>query len=356
MAEANVVFQMFNSLSDNEKETFLRLLGMPTELIEIIDSTDTEEFLAKHRFPNHEVCCVHCGLLDVCKCGHTKSGHQRFRCKGCGKTFTYASRTIFNGAKKELDMYLRYIHCMMRGMTIRESAYECHITKNNSFYLRHKILDALQGMQNSVKLEGIVEADETYFPISFKGNHSKSKTFVMPREAHKRGESAKKRGISKEKVCVACAVDGDHKSIAHISNLGRPSVASISAVLGGRIAEYSVLCTDKMNSYVPFAEHEHINVIPLKSTKRVDGIFSIQHINNYHSQLKKFIDRFNGVSTKYLPNYLVWHNLKNYASGDSSFKESIWESIWCKHSAGAVYDDNKWNYMDRPPIPLPVIA
>lgn len=352
MAEANVVFQMFNSLSDNEKETFLRLLGMPTELIEIIDSTDTEEFLAKHRFPNHEVCCVHCGLLDVCKCGHTKSGHQRFRCKGCGKTFTYASRTIFNGAKKELEMYLRYIHCMMRGMTIRESAYECHITKNNSFYLRHKILDALQEMQNSVKLEGIVEADETYFPISFKGNHSKSKTFVMPREAHKRGESAKKRGISKEKVCVACAVDGDHKSIAHISNLGRPSVASISAVLGGRIAEYSVLCTDKMNSYVPFAEHEHINVIQMKSTKRVDGIFSIQHINNYHSQLKKFIDRFNGVSTKYLPNYLVWHNLKNYASGDSSFKESI----WCKHSAGAVYDDNKWNYMDRPPIPLPVIA
>lgn len=352
MAEANVVFQMFNSLSDNEKETFLRLLGMPTELIEIIDSTDTEEFLAKHRFPNHEVCCVHCGLLDVCKCGHTKSGHQRFRCKGCGKTFTYASRTIFNGAKKELEMYLRYIHCMMRGMTIRESAYECHITKNNSFYLRHKILDALQEMQNSVKLEGIVEADETYFPISFKGNHSKSKTFVMPREAHKRGESAKKRGISKEKVCVACAVDGDHKSIAHISNLGRPSVASISAVLGGRIAEYSVLCTDKMNSYVPFAEHEHINVIQMKFTKRVDGIFSIQHINNYHSQLKKFIDRFNGVSTKYLPNYLVWHNLKNYASGDSSFKESI----WCKHSAGAVYDDNKWNYMDRPPIPLPVIA
>ena len=352
MAEANVVFQMFKSLSDNEKETFLRLLGMPTELIEIIDSTDTEEFLAKHRFPNHEVCCVHCGLLDVCKCGHTKSGHQRFRCKGCGKTFTYASRTIFNGAKKELDMYLRYIHCMMQGMTIRESAYECHITKNNSFYLRHKILDALQEMQNSVKLEGIVEADETYFPISFKGNHSKSKTFVMPREAHKRGERAKKRGISKEKVCVACAVDGDHKSIAHISNLGRPSVASISAVLGGRIAEYSVLCTDKMNSYVPFAEHEHINVIRLKSTKRVDGIFSIQHINNYHSQLKKFIDRFNGVSTKYLPNYLVWHNLKNYASGDSSFKESI----WCKHSAGAVYDDNKWNYMDRPPIPLPVIA
>lgn len=352
MAEANVVFQMFKSLSDKEKETFLRLLGMPTELTEIIDSIDTEEFLAKHRFPNQEVCCVHCGLLDVCKCGHTKSGHQRFRCKGCGKTFTYASRTIFNGAKKELDMYFQYIHCMMRGMTIRDSAKECHITKNNSFYLRHKILDALQKMQDKVRLDGIVEADDTYFPISFKGNHSKSKTFVMPREAHKRGERAKKRGISKEKVCVACAVNRSGKSIANISNLGRPSVASISAVLGGKITPDSILCTDKMNSYVPFAEHEGINVIQLKSNKRVDGMFNIQHINNYHSQLKKFMRIFNGVSTKYLPNYLVWNNLRNYAEGDTDFKESI----WCKHNAEAVYDDSKWNYMDRPAIPLPLVA
>ena len=352
MAEANVVYQMFKSLSNKEKESFLRLLGMPTKLTEIIDSTNTEEFLAKHRFPNHEVCCVHCGLLDVCKCGHTKSGHQRFRCKGCGKTFTYASRTIFRGAKKELAMYLRYIHCMMRGMTVRETAKECHITKNNSFYLRHKILDALQQMQDGVKLDGIVEADETYFPISFKGNHSRSKTFVMPRESHHRGVRAKKRGISKEKVCVTCAVNRGGQSIAHISNLGRPSVSSISAVLGGHIANDSILCTDKMNSYVPFAEHEGINVIQIKSTHRVDGMFNIQHINNYHSQLKKFMTIFNGVATKYLNNYLVWHNLKNYADGRNDFKESI----WCKHNAQAVYDDSKWTYIDRPAIPLPLVA
>lgn len=352
MAEASVVFQMFKSLTGKEKETFLRLLGMPTELTEIIDSTDTEEFLAKHRFPNKEVCCVHCGLLDVCKCGHTKAGHQRFRCKGCGKTFTYATRTIFRGAKRELEMYLRYIHCMMRGMTVRETAYECNITKNNSFYLRHKILDALQQMQDDGKLDGIVEADETYFPISFKGNHSNSKVFQMPREPHRRGVKAKKRGISKEKVCVACAVNRDGKSIAHISNLGRPSVASIAAVLGGRITPDSVLCTDKMNSYVQFAEREGINVIQLKSNQRVSGIFDIQHINGYHSQLKTFIRHFNGVATKYLNNYLVWHNLKNYADGDRHFKESA----WCRHSAGAVYDDTKWTYMLRAPIPLPCVA
>ena len=107
-----------------------------------------------------------------------------------------------------------------------------------------------------------------------------------------------------------------------------------------------------MNSYVPFAEHEGINVIQLKSNKRVDGMFNIQHINNYHSQLKKFMRIFNGVSTKYLPNYLVWNNLRNYAEGDKDFKESI----WCKHNAEAVYDDSKWTYYQRPAIPLPLVA
>jgi hypothetical protein len=29
-------------------------------------------------------------------------------------------------------------------------------------------------------------------------------------------------------------------------------------------------------------------------------------VNAYHSRLKRWIRPFNGVSTKYLPNYLVW--------------------------------------------------
>lgn len=51
-----------------------------------------------------------------------------------------------------------------------------------------------------------MEADETFFPLSYKGNHRKS-SFVMPRKAHKRGSSTHTRGLSKEQVCVPCAID-----------------------------------------------------------------------------------------------------------------------------------------------------
>lgn len=351
MSEVNLVYQMYNTLSKSDKMRFMQMLGMPPQMTEIIDSSTMEEFLGKYRF--HEgVCCPHCGLVDVKKNGKTKTGHQRFQCKGCGKSFTYATRTIFHGAKLPLDTYLRYVHCMMHGMTVRATAYECRISKNAAFFLRHKILDALQEMQSKVKLDGIVEADETFFRISFKGNHSRSQFFSMPREPHMRGERSKKRGISLEKVCVPCAVNRDGKSIAQIANLGRASVRSISNVFGGRISPDAVLCTDKHNAYVGFAEREGINLLQLKSTQRVSGTLGIQHINGYHSQLKTFMERFHGVATKYLNNYLVWHNLRNYADGDFNFKESVWE----RHNAEAIYDGSKWTYMFRPPIPLPLAA
>lgn len=348
MSEVSVIVQMFNSLSAEDKATVLRLLGLPAELTEIIDSETLEEFLVKHRFPHNEVCCVHCGNIDIKKNGHTKAGHQRFYCKGCHQSFTYATKTIFAGAKRPLDTYLRYVHCMMLGLTVRDSATECHLSKNSAFFLRHKILDALQQMHRDVVLDGVVEGDETYFSISFKGNHSRSRWFTMPREPHMRGERTSKRGLSKEKICVPCAVNRDGKAISKISCLGKPSVMDIQNVLGGRIEPGAVFCTDKLNSYVGFAEQNDINLLQIKSKHRMMGALGIQRINGYHSQLKDFMVRFHGVATKYLNNYLVWNNLRNFARGNANFKESIWN----KHNATALYWGSKWTYMDRPPIPL----
>jgi len=36
------------------------------------------------------------------------------------------------------------------------------------------------------------------------------------------------------------------------------------------------------------------------------GIFHIQNVNNFHSRLKGWVRKFNGVATKYLQNYLAW--------------------------------------------------
>ena len=44
----------------------------------------------------------------------------------------------------------------------------------------------------------------------------------------------------------------------------------------------------------------------LDGKERVKGLYHIQNVNNYHSRLKSWMDRFNGVATKYLHRYLSW--------------------------------------------------
>jgi len=51
-------------------------------------------------------------------------------------------------------------------------------------------------------------------------------------------------------------------------------------------------------------QHETINERQKQRVKK--GIFHIQHVNNFHSRLKTWIRRFQGVATKYLDNYLYW--------------------------------------------------
>ena len=216
---------------------------------------------------------------------------------------------------------------MMLGLSVRKSAEICGINKDTAFIWRHKILDALQNMASDVKLDGIVEADEAFFPISYKGNHKKSVIFKMPRKAHKRGKQTHKRGLSREKVCVPCAVTRNGLSLAKITNLGRVSAKDIHHAFDKRIMPNSILCTDAISCYNDLARTEKLELIQLKTGKSKLGIYHIQHINSYHSMLKNFINRFHGVATKYLNNYLVWHNFLNYAKESYAEKTTIFASL-----------------------------
>ena len=202
-----------------------------------VKSLNIEDFVAKERFANGRVCPL-CGCIHVVRNGHRKDGTQRYVCKDCGKSFVIATNSIVSGTRKDLSVWEQYIDCMMNGLSIRKTAVACGIHRNTAFLWRHKILDALQNMADDVTLDGIIEADETFFAISYKGNHSKSKTFAMPRKAHKRGHSTHIRGLSQEKVCVPCAVNRNGLSISKITNTGRVSTKDLHHIYDGRKVFY----------------------------------------------------------------------------------------------------------------------
>lgn len=51
-----------------------------------------------------------------------------------------------------------------------------------------------------------------------------------------------------------------------------------------------------------------MTIYQFKSDDKVctKGLYHIQNVNSYHSRLQGWIQRFNGVATKYLDNYLTW--------------------------------------------------
>lgn len=308
MATIQTILTDFATLSLSEKRALAQYI------IKISSGTgksDLKQYVGDERFKNGIV-CPHCGSVHAVKNGHRKDGTQKYKCIDCGKYFVSTSNTIVAGTRRAMSLWERYISCMMDGLSIRETAVRVGIHPSTAFIWRHKILDALQNMLDDVVLSDVVEADETFFNISFKGNHKNSKTFKMPRPAHHRGEDVKVRGISYEKACVPCAIDRNKHSVAVVSNRGRVSAKALHGIYDGKISPTSTIVTDNMNSYKPFAKDNNLNLIQLKGAKSRKGVYNVQTVNNYHSTLKKFMRRFNGVSTKYLNNYLVWNNIINF--------------------------------------------
>jgi transposase-like protein len=305
-----------------------------------------EGFITDERFANGRVCPI-CGCIHIVRNGKRKDGTQRYICKDCGKSFVIKTNSIVSGTKRDIDTWKTYIDCMMNGLSVRKTADICGIHRNTSFVWRHKILDALQNMASSVNLDGIIEADETFFPVSYKGNWKHS-IFAIPRKAHKRGKSTHIRGLSHEQVCVPCAVDRNGHSISKITNLGRVSTKDLYNAYNGRFKKGSTICTDKMNSYIRFANKNCIDLVQLKTGKAKKGIYHIQHINSYHSELKQFMRGFKGVSTKYLNNYLIWNNFVKYAKETSKEKANI----MFKFTTTTPKSLTKRQLSKRPSIPL----
>lgn len=64
-----------------------------------------------------------------------------------------------------------------------------------------------------------------------------------------------------------------------------------------------------------------------------DGIYHIQNVNGYHARLSHWIDRFKGVATKYLDNYLIWFQfleMKGFDATTANIKEVFVSMSLCE--------------------------
>lgn len=314
--ELDRLLSVFQSLDEHKQKLFIR---RAQELL--LAGRGFGSYLTamrEGRFKDGLV-CPHCGGHRVkrngmykrtpAKPGQRGKGpwvpRQRYLCADCRKTFNDLTASPIEGSWYA-DKWPRYITLMFKGLTLRDAAEELGICHTTAFFWRHKILRAVATLDVGKMLEGVVEADETFFLESFKGKRDLTK-----RPPRKRGGKAGKRGISSEQIAVLAAVDRSGGIVCRMAGRGRISASQIGAVLSPRMDDDSTLVTDQATTFAKFAADRGLPIKQLNTKRKVykDGIFHIQHVNGYHSRLKGWMQRFRGVATSYLDHYLAWFRL-----------------------------------------------
>ena len=84
-------------------------------------------------------CCPYCEGRTIVKHG-VEFGSQRFRCKGCGKTFTALTGTPFHRLRGKTQR-LENTACRVDGLSVRKTAVRLAISPQKAFRWRHKFLD-----------------------------------------------------------------------------------------------------------------------------------------------------------------------------------------------------------------------
>jgi transposase-like protein len=285
----------FNKLSDIEKQAFL-------ERISLQSSNQIEIAKVKVSLRDtHPVRCPHCQSEAIVANGRLK-GVQRYKCKTCTKNFSENTGSSIANLKKA-HLWSIYVNHMFAGHSIAKCAELTGISIQTSFDWRHKILSSLRSLSPE-KFEGISESDDIFFNYSEKGAKK------LSREPRKRGNDGIRQGISEDKVAVIATCDRSKHKDFQVAKRGRIRKKDIERILGAKLNEKTILCTDSHRSYTAFTKannikHEKINVNKGQYVK--DKVYHVQHVNQATQDLRKWMRGFNGVATKYLQNYLSWY-------------------------------------------------
>jgi hypothetical protein len=160
---------------------------------------------------------------------------------------------------------------MNEGESIRKAAWRCAIGKTTSFRWRHRFL-ALPETVMARNECGIVEADETYFLRSFKGQRP------LPRASRKRGGRAAKRGGPGNRFRSWWS--GTVRGPWLIRSSAPTEAGEVPLALSARDLDIA---------------NRAVNLS--KGIRVLVGIFHIQNANASHSRLKGWLQRFHGAAT-----------------------------------------------------------
>ena len=124
----------------------------------------------------------------------------------------------------------------------------------------------------------------------------------------------------------------------------------MDGVLKGKLDKADVLCSDSHRSHGAFAKANtitHKRFIASKGQRAVDKVYHVQNVNNMDMRLRKFMESFNGVATKYLQNYLNWFLVLEKIKDSTSKMATVAAIAFASNNVWYQYKQQLFNMLIR---------
>jgi transposase-like protein len=250
--------------------------------------------------------------------GRTLTGAQRWRCSGCGASWSGRSDTPIARVHRP-DLMAALVRDMMEApqpLSCRRAGRALGLSRDTAWRWRMAIISTLPP-DSEAALTGIVEADEAHQRESRKGsrewvrhNRDPASHAAPPRL---RWQDYERRGASStappggwrawEKKLLEATDSTGHRAFEAIADAGQ---AAIFGALLPVMAPDAVLCTDGHATYEPIAKDERIPHFVLNAgrrSKRTPRSHHINTVNGLIGRFRSFMQPFCGPASRNLAAY-----------------------------------------------------
>jgi transposase-like protein len=236
--------------------------------------------------------CPRCRSCRVHRWGRF-GDRRRYRCLGCERTFSDFTGTPLAYLKR-LHLWPRFQDCLLESLTLRLTARALGVHLTTAFRWRHRLLAALRAT-DSTTLRGDVAVAETCFPFSEKGCRH------LDRPPRARGD---RFWWLNRRVWVVLARDDAHQPWSDVVGPLRARIEELDQTLAPHLAPTARITT----SEGPYSAVARFARVRRLRYRRLRGPELLRHpAALYGAAMRRWLARFQGVASRYLPHYLAWH-------------------------------------------------
>ena len=253
--------------------------------------TETGETAVINAYEPEE--CPHCGGEKYRRNGYTMNGVQRYKCSGCGQTFTPVTKTIFEGHKISISEWMEYSMNIFRYVSINADSWNNRNAFTTSRYWLEKLFLVLESYQSELQLSGKVWLDETFYSV-------RSEDIARTEEGNKL------RGLSVNQMCIGVACD-ESCTVCVFEGYGKPSQKKTYESFKSHIAVGSTLIHDNEKAHKKLVSELQLNSIAYDSNeikRLIDRDNPLNRVNRIHFLLKSFLHAHTSFDRNKIQGYL----------------------------------------------------